>query len=117
MRKPVIVEEIFESDIQSLWNAITELEEMTQWYFENIPSFNAHIGFETAFNITSTNRNFFHQWKVTDVVPLQQITYQWTYKNISGSSFSSFELFEKKDKQTKLRVTCTGLETFPKDIS
>ena len=72
MRKndePIIVEQIFSLPIEVVWNSITEVDVMRQWYFENIPSFKPEVGFETKFNVESQGRNFLHMWRVTEVVP------------------------------------------------
>ena len=36
MAKPVIVEQSFDQPIEKVWAAITELDQMIQWFFENI---------------------------------------------------------------------------------
>ena len=88
---------------------------MCQQYFENIPSFKPEDGFETQFNVQSQERNFLHMWKVTEVVPLKKISYNWKYENYPGDSFVVFELF-KQNNMTKLRLTHQVLENFPEDI-
>jgi len=37
--EPIVVEAVFENDLDSVWSAITEVEEMREWFFENIPRF------------------------------------------------------------------------------
>ncbi|MHA1916673.1 MAG: SRPBCC family protein, partial [Promethearchaeota archaeon] len=75
--EPIIVEQFFNASIESVWNAITNVDQMRQWYFENIPSFKAEVEFETQFNVQSQERNFLHMWKVTEVVPMKKIVYNW----------------------------------------
>ena len=60
---PIIVEQTFNTSVDSVWNAITVIDQMRQWYFENIPSFEPEIGFETQFNVKSQERNFLHKWR------------------------------------------------------
>jgi len=118
MRKgddPIIVEQSFNRSIESVWKAITEVDQMRQWYFKNIPSFKAEVGFETQFNVQSRDRNFLHKWKVIEVVPLKMITYNWKYEDYPGDSFVVFELFEKNNLTT-LRLTHQVHESFPEDI-
>ncbi len=118
MRKgddPIIVEQSFDTSIESVWKAITEVDQMRQWYFENIPSFKPEVGFETQFNVQSGDRNFLHLWKVTEVVPLRLIRYNWKYEAYPGDSYVVFELF-KENNLTKLRLTAQVLEDFPEDI-
>ena len=85
---------------------------MRQWYFENIPDFRAEVGFETRFEIRNEGRVFLHQWKVTEVVSLRKIEYDWTYAGYSGEFLSTFELSEQQD-QTTLTLTALVLESFP----
>ena len=113
--EPIIVEQTFNLPIESIWKAITEIDQMRQWYFANIPSFKPEVGFETQFNVKSQDRNFLHMWKVTEVVPLKSITYNWKYDRYPGDSFVVFELFNEKNL-TKLKLTHEVRESFPEDI-
>jgi len=118
MRKgddPIIVEQSFNTSIESVWKAITDIDQMRQWFFENIPSFKPEVGFETQFNVQSQDRNFLHMWKVTEVVPLRLIRYNWKFEGYQGDSFVVFELFEENNL-TKLQLTAQVLEDFPEDI-
>ena len=118
MRKndePVIVEQTYDTSINAVWSAITEIDQMRQWYFDNIPSFKPEVGFETQFNVQSGGRDFLHMWKVTEVSSLKMIKYNWKFKGYPGDSFVVFELF-KQNNMTKLRLTCQVKESFPEDI-
>jgi uncharacterized protein YndB with AHSA1/START domain len=111
----IVVEDTFNASIEIVWKSITEIDQMRQWYFENIPSFKPEVGFETQFNVQNEERNFLHRWKVTEVVPLKKIAYNWKYENYSGDSVVMFELSEENNL-TKLRLTHQVLESFPEDI-
>ena len=113
--EPIIVEQTFDASIEKVWKAITEIDQMRQWYFKEIPSFKPEIGFETQFNVQNQDRNFLHMWKVIDVVPLKKIAYNWKYEGYPGDSFVVFELFELNNL-TKLRLTHHVQESFPDDI-
>jgi uncharacterized protein YndB with AHSA1/START domain len=118
MRKndePIIVEQTFNAEILIVWNSITEIGQMRQWFFENIPSFKPELGFDTQFNVESQGRNFMHMWKVTEVIPMKKITYNWKYDGYPGDSFVMFELF-KQNNLTKLKLTHSVQESFPEDI-
>ena len=113
--EPIIIEQSFNASIDTVWTSITDINQMREWYFKNIPSFKPEVGFETQFNVQSQDRNFLHQWKVTDVNPLKMITYNWKYENYPGDSFVVFELF-KQDSSTMLRLTHQFTESFPEDV-
>lgn len=113
--EPVIVEQIFDTTIDKIWNAITDVEQMRQWYFDNIPDFKPEIGFETRFTIKSEGRIFPHVWKVMDAIPNKLITYNWHYEGYAGNSFVKFALFEQ-NSSIMLRLTHEVKEDFSDDI-
>ncbi len=113
--EPIIVEQTFNASVETVWNAITELNQMRQWYFENIPAFKPEVGFETQFDVESGERIFPHQWKITEVIPLKLIAYNWKYQNYPGDSFVMFEISEENNF-TKLKLTHRVTEDFPEDI-
>ena len=113
--KTVVVEQLFKATIEDVWKAITDINEMKLWYFNNIPDFEPQIGFKTKFIIRSDSRTFTHLWTITEVIPNKKISYTWQYEEYAGESTAHFEL-TSINNQTKLTVTCVGLETFPNDI-
>lgn len=113
--KPIIVEELFDKDLESVWYAITEAEQMRKWFFENIPVFKPIVGFEVEFNVETGTKSFLHQWKVTKVIPKKLIEYNWKYGGYSGDSFVSFELTKKND-WTKLKLTHVVTEDFQENV-
>ncbi|WP_204345616.1 SRPBCC family protein [Psychroserpens algicola] len=112
---PIVVSHLFNVSKATLWKAITNLEDMQQWFFENIPAFKPKLGFKTQFDVSSEDRVFPHVWEITEVKPLEKIVYNWTYETYKGNSFVTFELSEK-DNQTMLTLTTTVTEDFPDDI-
>jgi uncharacterized protein YndB with AHSA1/START domain len=113
--EPVIVEQSFKTSQENLWRAITDINRMRNWYFDNLPAFKPEVGFETQFNVHNEGRDFLHLWKVTEVIPLEKITYNWKYKGFSGDSFVTFEIIEEND-MTTLRLSTRIVESFPEDI-
>ena len=113
--EPIVVEETFLVSKKILWAAITEHNQMIQWFFEVIKAFEPTIGFETQFIIEHGGRIFPHLWKIIHVEPYKKISYNWKYEGYVGDSEVSFEISEFKDK-SKLKVTHQVLESFPQDI-
>ena len=111
----IVVEQTYSAPIDAVWDAITDIELMRLWYFDNIPEFKPEVGFETQFNVRCEGRNFLHLWKITEVIPLKRIAYNWKYDGYAGDSFVVFELIEE-DNSTKLRLTHQTTESFPDDI-
>jgi uncharacterized protein YndB with AHSA1/START domain len=113
--QPIIVEQIFRKSKEQVWKAITDPDEMREWFFENMPNFIPEVGFATKFNVNAGERQFMHIWKITEVTPYEKIVYNWKYENLEGNAFVKFEIFEQ-GSQILLRLTNIGLETFPQDI-
>ena len=113
--EPIIVEAVFENSLESVWSAITELEKMREWFFENIPRFKPEVGFEVEFDVDAGERSFLHQWKITKVTAKRLIEFNWKYGGYPGDSYVSFRL-EQANGPTKLPLTHTTTEDFPEDI-
>lgn len=114
-KHPIIVVQSFDSPIEKVWNAITDVEQMRQWYFDNIPDFKPEVGFETRFIVQSDERNFTHIWRVTEVILLKKIGYTWDFEEYSGQGFSTFDLAEKGGK-VNLSLTSHVIRNFPDNI-
>lgn len=70
---PVIVEEHINARVESVWNAITDLETMKLWYFENIDQFKPEIGARSKFEVNTGERIFTHLWEITEIHYLKLI--------------------------------------------
>ncbi len=112
---PIEVKQTFPIPAETVWRAITDVTQMRQWFFEQIPAFEPAAGFHTEFDVQSGGRHFLHIWTVTDVEPLKRIRYDWRYRGYPGNSFVTFELTEQ-DSITTLTVTHTAREDFPNDV-
>lgn len=113
---PIIVEQVFDKDSETLWAAITDAKQMPLWFFDNIPAFETQVGFQTSFLVQSGERSFTHLWEIIEVIPGQKIKYDWRYKEYEGVGFVTFELFEQEEQRTLLRLSNEGIESFPQDI-
>ncbi len=109
---PFTIERLLNATAGKVWEAITDKDEMKQWYFD-LTEFKPIIGFEFQFyGQGHKGEQYLHLCKVIDVVTGKKLSYSWCYDNYPGNSVVTFELFEEGDK-TKLRLTHEGLETFP----
>lgn len=113
--EPIIVEQYYDRPISEVWKAITEHQQMIQWFFKEIPAFTPEKGFRTSFDIESGGRNFHHLWKILEVRAPSKIIYHWSYSDIEGEGIVIFELFDK-DNKTLLCLRNEGLDSFPEDI-
>jgi uncharacterized protein YndB with AHSA1/START domain len=112
--KPVVIERTFDAPAYIVWQAITQKNEMKKWYFD-LAEFQPQVGFEFKFMAGDDKKQWLHLCKVTEVQPGKKLTYSWRYDGYPGNSFVTFELIPQGEK-TKLKLTHTGIETFPADI-
>ena len=112
---PIVVTQTFNTSVEMVWEAITQLAPMQQWFFNNIPAFKPVVGFKTQFDVVVEDRVFTHLWEITEVIPLQKIVYNWHYANYKGRSAITFEL-SATNNQTTLQVTAKATESFDDNI-
>jgi uncharacterized protein YndB with AHSA1/START domain len=113
MNEPIIIVQVINAPIEKVWKAITDKDEMEKWYF-NFSDFKLEPGFEFQFTGGTENKQYLHLCKITDIIPLERLSYSWRYEGYPGNTIVTFELRGEKDK-TRLRLTHSGLETFPVD--
>ena len=107
-----VIERTFNAPVARVWKALTDVDEMRQWYFD-LKEFTPEVGFEFDFTMEHEGMKYDHRCKITEVIPQKKLGYTWRYEGHEGSSLVTFELFPDGDK-TRLKLTHEGLETFPK---
>jgi len=112
---PLVVEHSFNAPAEKVWKAITDRDQMAQWYFD-LKEFRPELGFEFRFpGGPSPENQYMHVCKITEVEVGKKLTYSWRYDGFEGESFVTFLLTEQGDK-TLLTLTHRGLESFPASI-
>ncbi|QEH42899.1 SRPBCC domain-containing protein [Chitinophaga sp. XS-30] len=110
-KAPFVIERTLDAAADTVWQAITNRDQMKEWYFD-IAAFQPVVGFEFQFSGGSEAETYVHLCRVTAVEPGRKLAYTWKYQNYPGESEVTFELFPEGNK-TRLKLTHTGLETFP----
>ena len=108
----VIVERTFNAPVARVWKALTDVDQMREWYFD-LKEFKPQIGFEFEFVVEHEGNSYHHLCRVTEVVPQKKIAHTWRYKGEPGNSLVTIELSPEGEK-TRLKLTHTGVDTFPK---
>jgi uncharacterized protein YndB with AHSA1/START domain len=108
----VVVERTLNAPVAKVWQALTDVDQMRQWYFD-LKEFKLEVGFEFEFVVEHEGNKYHHLCRVTEVIPQKKIAYTWRYKGEPGDSLVIFQLFAQGEK-TRLKLTHTGIETFPK---
>jgi len=113
-KKIVVIERTYEAPIQSVWEAITNKDQMKHWYFE-IADFKPEVGFEFQFSAESKGKTYLHKCKVVEANPITKVVYTWRYDGYVGQSLVTFELFSEDKDKTRLKLTHSDLDTFSKE--
>jgi len=113
--QPIVLERIFNVPISQVWKAISDRDEMAKWYFDLV-EFKAETGFKFQFSGgPSPERQYLHICEITGVVNERKLSYSWRYDGYRGNTLVTFELSEREDNSTLLKLTHSGLETFPEE--
>ncbi|KOH44080.1 SRPBCC family protein [Sunxiuqinia dokdonensis] len=108
--KPVVKEVVLNAPIVKVWKAITNKNDMKQWYFD-LEDFRPEVGFEFQFYGGNDEKKYLHLCQIKELIPARKLAYSWRYDGYPGNSLVSFELFPEGQK-TRLRLTHEGLESF-----
>lgn len=112
MQQLLIKTFIYKVPIEQVWVALTHTAQMQIWYFPQLQQFKPVVGFRFQFD--DKGSAYQKDWMVTQVIDGKRLAHSWTYKGYPGSSEVIFDLLPE-GKRTKLKVTQTGLDSFPKD--
>ncbi len=111
-KKILIIERIYDAPIEKVWQAITNKDEMKDWYFE-VADFQPEVGFEFQFYGENDGRKYLHKCRVVEAEPITKIAYTWRYDGYMGESLVTFELFSEEKNKTRLKLTHSDLDSFP----
>lgn len=64
---PLIAEQIYDAPAEKIWLALTDKNEMKQWYFD-VDDFEPEVGFRFHFTGENEGRKFLHICMVTEAV-------------------------------------------------
>lgn len=113
--RSLVIERTYQASIKKVWKALTDKDQMKEWYFE-VSDFKPEVGFQFQFYGENANgKKMLHLCVVTEVEAPRKLSYTWGYRDYSGQSLLTFELFEEAKTTTRLKLTHSGTDTFPYD--
>jgi len=108
------LEQLLNASVRKVWKAITDKDEMKQWYFD-LAAFKPEVGFKFKFwGGPSPEKQYLHLCEITEVIDGRKLAHSWHYEGYAGNTLVTFELVEQGDK-TLLKFSHQGIETFPKN--
>ncbi len=110
----IVIEKVFNAPVTIIWKALSDKNEMKKWYFD-LKEFKAEVGFKFEFlGGPDGGTQYLHLCEITEVIINKKLSYSWRYEGYEGNTIVTFDLLKQQDK-TLLKLTHTGLESFPKD--
>ncbi len=109
--QPFEIERTYNAPATRVWKAITDKDQMKQWYFD-LPAFKPEVGTEFTFEGGTPEKTFLHICVVKEVIEGKKISYSWRYDGYEGDSLVTFELFPEDENRTRVKLTHAGLHTF-----
>lgn len=111
--EPIVIELTYNAPVSKVWKAITNKNDMKQWYFD-LTEFKPEVGFEFTFTGGKDGREYLHVCKIAEVIPNKKLKHTWKYAGFEGMSYVTWELFDE-DRKTRVKLTHEGLEAFPQN--
>lgn len=102
---------IIEDSSLTVWQALTDKNQMKEWYFE-IPDFELRVGATFNFFEPGGEKRFHHRCQIKEIVPNKKLSYSWTHPSHSkGESLVTWDL-EEVDGTTEVTLHHEGIENF-----
>jgi uncharacterized protein YndB with AHSA1/START domain len=112
--EPIVVERTYAVSPETVWRALTEPGRIKAWSFD-MQGFHAVPGVEFRFEGGPPGKVYVHVCRVTIVEPGRRLVYTWRYEGYAGESTVEWAL-EPADGGTRLRLTHTGVGSFPREV-
>jgi uncharacterized protein YndB with AHSA1/START domain len=106
----LVFERTYDAPIEKVWKAITDKNQMKQWYFE-LDQFRAEKGFQFSFYGERDGTKFLHKCEVLEANPVTRLSYSWRYEGYPGNSVVTFDLSATGKHRTRLVLTHSGLDS------
>jgi uncharacterized protein YndB with AHSA1/START domain len=117
-KDPFVIERTYDAPADQVWQAITDKDQMKQWYFE-LEEFKPEVGFKFTFVGGSEEKSYLHLCEVVEVIEGKKLKHSWRYDNYEGNSFVTWEIFDEGDKTrvNSLMKACTPSRRIPKTLA
>lgn len=110
---PVVIQREFSVSTIRLWEALTNREQLKQWYFDFSENFNAEVGcvFEWSAG-PSEGEQWLHRAEILEVVPNEKLVQSWEYPGYKGKAKLTWAITPLAEHRSRLRLDFEFTEGF-----
>lgn len=110
---PIHLEKEVDASPAKVWKALTNQEDLKEWYFDFEGRFRAEPGQEFTWEAgPSDDKMWLHKARVIDVVPDQKLSHTWEYLGYSGQAILTWKLKELPGGKTLINTRFEFTEPF-----
>ncbi len=110
---PIKLEKAYPHPIERVWRAISDKDELRNWYFDFSEQFNLNTGHVFEWSAGPPDgKKWLHRGKITEILPGTKLAYTWEYPGYAGKAEAIWELVKVNESLTKLIFTFKILVPF-----
>jgi uncharacterized protein YndB with AHSA1/START domain len=109
--KPIIKEVVVRASGSKVWQTITDIDKMKDWYFD-MPVFKTEIGFTFKLYGEKEDKKYPISCRIIELEMGKKIAYTWNYDDFPMETVVCFEIIEM-GTLSKLKFSHSGLEKIP----
>ena len=111
MSTPITEIVVCHVEVDKIWQALTDVEQMKEWYF-TMNDFELAEGKQFYFYEPGENRKYKHVCTILEIKPNEEFRHTWSYPELTkGESTVSWYL-KQEGEHTTVTLTHEHLETF-----
>ncbi|MDR6920066.1 MULTISPECIES: SRPBCC domain-containing protein [Chryseobacterium] len=111
MDTPITVQYTINAPVQKVWKALTDKEEMKNWYFD-IQDFEPEVGKEFNFFEPGEEKKYHHHGRILELIPEQRLKHTWSYPDFSKAETTVTWNLQPKGEETLVTLTHENIENF-----
>jgi uncharacterized protein YndB with AHSA1/START domain len=100
------LEKMYKAPVDKVWKAITDREQLKQWYFDFPEDFKLETGYQFDWHAGPPGgKQWLHRGKMMEIIESKKLVHTWEYPGYSGTSTVIWELIPMDKNTTKLIFT------------
>ncbi|HEV7782190.1 MAG TPA: SRPBCC domain-containing protein [Chitinophagaceae bacterium] len=97
---------VYQAPVETVWKAITEREQLREWYFDFPEDFKLEVGSTFDwYGGEPGGKQWLHRGKMVEIVENKKLVHTWEYPGYTGLSTVTWELKALDENTTQLIFT------------